>query len=531
MIRKRTFPMVLILMFIFGLSPFNRAVSKLLTKKQPASLSTPRAVNPMGSGGNGHTGTPGEWYIGQPPPNPKPGAPILLFVQGLNSTAQTWWEDNNMYETAVHHGYQTAFLQLYDAGGASADMWDNGRLLADKIKDIHRYFGNRPLAVIAHSKGGVDAQTALVYYGAWPYVTNVITLSTPHYGSQLADLAYSAWAGWLAKLLGKQGDGTYSMQTAYMESFRQATDRRKEVYYNRFDTMGGNDWGRWFSSTWFGGIYLSQYGENDGVVTVASSRLPYGHEITIGDWDHFKIRTGITFPYFEPVIEKTAEMPLTVEKYHVEKASGESLEVSHWIHGGPLSPGDNPIPVTVEDHVKRLRLDVLSTAQLGAIYWSSPDGKRINAKAESEKTTIGIFKGATHHGLELNHPKPGTWTLHVNADQKDAYLLVSHFLSDVHLNYWKNVSVLDHERGKTKQITNQFSANENIIDLQSLKVTYRMIKEKSAAVTEALNTIVKSGAKHDIILDDPDAIYNITADIEGRTKAGYPFKRTIVETH
>jgi hypothetical protein len=523
--------MVLILMFIFGLSPFNRTFSKVRsTKKQPAPLLTPRAVHPMGSRGNGHTETPGEWYIGQPPSNPKPGAPILLFVQGLNSTAQMWWEDNDMYETALQHGYQTAFLQLYDASGTSADMWDNGRLLADKIKDIHRYFGNRPLAIIAHSKGGVDAQTALVYYGAWPYVTNVITLSTPHHGSQLADLAYSAWAGWLAKLLGKQGDGTYSMQTAYMESFRQATDRRQEAYYNRFDTMGGHDWGRWFSSTWFGGLYLSQYGESDGVVTVSSSRLPYGHEIAIGAWDHFKIRTGITFPYFEPIIAETANMPLTVKKYR-EKASGESSEVSHWIHGGPLSPGDNPISVTVEDHVKRLRLDVLTTDQLSAIYWISPDGRQINAEAASEKTTIGIFKGAIHHGLELNHPEPGTWTLHVNADQKDAYLLVSHFLSDAHLTFWKNMSVVAHEKEKAKQFTCQFSANESSIDLQSLKVTYRIVKEKSATVTEALNAIVKSRSKHDIILDDPDAIYNITADIEGLTQAGYPFKRTIVETH
>ena len=58
--------------------------------------------------------------------------------------------------------------------------------------------------IVAHSKGGIDTQAALVEYGANRFVGNVITLATPHHGSNLADLSYSWWAGWLASILGQK---------------------------------------------------------------------------------------------------------------------------------------------------------------------------------------------------------------------------------------------------------------------------------------------------------------------------------------
>src|SRR5699024_11748007 len=114
-----------------------------------------------------------------------------------------------MYETAFDAGYQKAFIQMHDARGETADMWDNGELLAEKIDEISDHFDGKPITIVAYSKGGVDTQTALVHYGAWDKVDNVSTLSSPHHGSQLADLGYSSSAGSLADLLGSQGDGKY----------------------------------------------------------------------------------------------------------------------------------------------------------------------------------------------------------------------------------------------------------------------------------------------------------------------------------
>src|SRR5699024_9306831 len=268
----------------------------------PHRVHTAEQRSVSGKADNGHDENPGEWYKGETPPNLQDDAPVLLFVPGLNNVAQIFWEDNDMYETAYEAGYQTAFIQLHDAGGESADMWDNGELLAEKIPEIADHFDGQPITIVAYSKGGVDTQTALTYFDVRTHVDHVITLSSPHHGTELADLAYSWWAGWLADLLGARGEGTYVMQTGYMEDFRARTDQQTYAYDDNEYTLGGTGWNSASAPAWFGGLYLSQYGANDGVVTTTSSALPHGEEIAIGNWDHTSIRTGETFAVFEHYI-------------------------------------------------------------------------------------------------------------------------------------------------------------------------------------------------------------------------------------
>lgn len=111
------------------------------------------------------SGTPGNWYVGTTPSYVASSKHPILFVHGLNSSSSTWWEENDMYNTAYQAGFETAFIDLYPTD----NMWDNGSLLAQKVKDIYSYFGEK-VVVVAHSKGGVDTQSALVHYGAAPYV-------------------------------------------------------------------------------------------------------------------------------------------------------------------------------------------------------------------------------------------------------------------------------------------------------------------------------------------------------------------------
>lgn len=84
----------------------------------------------------------GSWAEGPPPNRVDPAKPALLFVHGLNSSAEVWTKnDNDMLQRARDAGYQTATINLYDTTGTSQDMWDNGKLLADKIKVISNHFG------------------------------------------------------------------------------------------------------------------------------------------------------------------------------------------------------------------------------------------------------------------------------------------------------------------------------------------------------------------------------------------------------
>ncbi|MGY0692376.1 esterase/lipase family protein [Virgibacillus sp. FSP13] len=478
-----------------------------------------------GKASNGNNETPGEWYAGETPPNLIPDAPVLLFVPGLNSVAQVFWEDNDMYQTAYDAGYQTAFIQLHDAGGASADMWDNGELLTEKIKEISAHFDGKPITVIAHSKGGVDTQTALTYYDAKDYVENVITLSSPHHGSQLADLAYSSWAGWLADLIGSQGEGTYAMQMGYMEEFRDEIDAEPQAYYNDYFTMGGTNWGSAFSSTWFGGMYLSQFGENDGVVTTASSSLSRGHEIAIGDWNHTTIRTGANFRTFEDFItDNGVPRNFTATSDSLSKNSN-SPAYNQWVHGGQL-PGEKEktIIISVEENVKQLHLQLLTADQLSTIKLTDPSGKEIIPKFKVDKVTEGYFAGAISNRLVIEKPEPGQWQLHVEAEHDDAYLFMADFKTAEPKLYRSQ------KKMEKDQLTYLLNIDSSQVVDGSLRVTFHVTDTKNPSNTKTFSVNGSADLSRVIQLDQVDTVYNVTIDIAGKTKEGNIFKRTVVDS-
>ncbi|MBC5637746.1 hypothetical protein H8S33_13095 [Ornithinibacillus sp. BX22] len=522
------------MVFIICMLAFGLALPLSTTAKtsQPTEISDPTPHNQSelnfsitGKANNGNTETPGEWYSGETPPNLDPNNPVLLFVPGLNNVAQIFWTDNDMYQTAYDAGYQTAFIQLYDAGGASADMWDNGALLAGKIAEISDHFEGKKITVVAYSKGGVDTQTALTYYDAWRYVDNVITLSSPHHGSQLADLAYSSGAGWLANLLGAQGDGTYALQMGNMANFRSQIDNEPRAYHNHYYTLGGTSWGSVFSSTWFGGVYLSQYGANDGVVTAASSALPGGQQISIGDWNHTSIRSGITFPIFLPYLFNSTSYG-SPTKQIMDIVDKNTPSFNHWVDGGPLNTDKaNNITITVENDVNNLSLNLMTSNYLADIKLVSPSGKITTPTMKSTKLNDGIFLGAIQHVILLDKPESGEWSLQLTAKEKDAYLLVATFDSLTKLAYRSNTRIVE-----TNEMIYQLQANSHSVEENSLKATYEITQSNNPSNKKNFTVQGTPNLSQLIPFHNRDEVYNITIDVEGRTKSGEKFKRTIIDS-
>jgi pimeloyl-ACP methyl ester carboxylesterase len=205
---------------------------------------------------------------------------VLVFVHGMGGSALDWWTDtphdgvNDMYAAAYAAGYRTAFVTLdYPAEDPPHGIWTNGQRLADQLRAIVFHYGVDRVDIIAHSKGSIDAQVAVVYEDATGLVGRVFTLAAPHHGSELADLIHSWWAQWLADALGLINEATDCLQTSVMADFRATTDplvqNQPVVYY----TAAGTDKGPVGSFTWFTGLYLSLAGPNDGLVTVASTVL------------------------------------------------------------------------------------------------------------------------------------------------------------------------------------------------------------------------------------------------------------------
>lgn len=491
----------------------------------PVLIESNNTTSLTGKVGNGHEETPGEWYAGDAPENPIPDAPVLLFVPGLNNIAQIFWEDNDMYETARDAGYQTAFIQLHDAGGESADMWDNGELLAEKIREISEYFGDRKISVIAYSKGGVDTQTALTYYGASNYVENVVTLSSPHHGSELADLAYSAWAGWLADLIGAKGDGTYAMQKGNMIAFRDQIDNEPLAYANPYYTLAGTDWGTIFSANWFGGTYLSQYGSNDGVVTTASSTLPGGQEVAVGQWNHTTIRTGATFPFLVDYLVDSQQVGVSAFPGDSVKED-PNQDVTKWVHGGPLVKDEaSETSIFVEEDVKNIQLNLLTSHLLTDLKLRDPDGHLVTPKIENQQHDEGFFAGAYQYQLTVADPQAGEWTLGILSEKDSAYLLVADYtaggkIKDSHLLYNDGDEHLRYE----------LDIFSSLIQKDSLKVTYHMTQSSDPKNSQIFQLTGDTDLSQTISLSEPDEVYNFTIDIEGLTKSGHLFKRTIIDS-
>ncbi|MGM8214955.1 esterase/lipase family protein [Bacillaceae bacterium W0354] len=482
-----------------------------------------------GKVGNGNSETPGEWIIGDTPPNLKEDAPILLFVPGLNNVAQIFWDvDHSMHQAAYNAGYQTVFIQLHDAGGESADMWDNGQLLANKIQEISEHFNGKPITIVAYSKGGVDSQTALTYYGVDHLVDRVITLSSPHHGSELANLAYSSGASWLADLIGAKGDGTYVMQTGYMENFRTQTDQHPNAYVNDYYTLGGTDWGSWFSSTWFGGMYLSSYGQNDGVVTVKSSRLPGGQEIAVGDWNHTNIRTGITFPVFEPYLSShsTYRLQNSVGRYDEQV----SKDVNRFIKGGPIQKNKHvKIPINVEEKVSQKTYTILTASPLKKIALRDSNNKRHIPKYNTLKIDEGVLAGAYVQTFTLEKPESGEWELLIRSNEENAFLLMVDFESNSKLDVKQRKANQLSPLQSTKQLTYEIDNVSENIDLESVKATYFIVNTKNEK-EEIVTAKGKSALNQTLTFDEGNTVYNVTIQLEGLTLEGKKFNRTIIDS-
>ncbi|WP_169082582.1 esterase/lipase family protein [Paenibacillus sp. PL91] len=481
----------------------------------------------------------GAWSKGTDPATINPYNPVILFVHGLNGSASTWYQDNDMYQYAYNNGYQTAFINLHDITGTSQNMWSNGELLAAKIKEISNHFGKK-LVIVAHSKGGIDTQTALVHYNAYPYVSNVITLGSPHNGSQLADLAYSSWASWLSTLIGYQNPGTYSMQTSYMQYFRSVTNNHANVGKNKFFTFAGNDYESGSIAQLFGGLFLSNYGDNDGVVTVSSAHLPNGRMVKIGKWNHTSVKTGANmFALIKPyLVLQSAKSSYRFDEVAAGKeqsvqtlAPRREQQNQTFIRGGQFG-GAASEAFTVENNVASVTIDWIGNKKLDSLDIIGPDGASQNVSVSSIADD-GVLNGAWHHTATIARPAVGEWTASAASNGSSAYLLT--------ISYDTN--------GKRAAKLNKVRDNKKLkLDVDGLKdekttVRYKVDfvngkNDKSGNYQRKQNQSKRVKQQESLSATDElvipasegSGVYTVTAEVEGETDEGFKYRRTIVKS-
>ena len=448
-------------------------------------------------GFKGGGGDPGYWFVGDPVEHPDPAKPPIVFVHGLNGSSSAWVDENDMAEQAWKNGYNAAFIDLHP----DKDMQDNGAMLAAKLREIYQHFG-RKVILVSYSKGGIDSQSALIHHNAYHYVERVITLGTPHHGSQLADLAYSSWAGWLADILGQKNDAVYSLQTGFMKSFRDQTDNHPNRSKTKYFTLAGNKIGGFGSVLFFGGVYLNMFGENDGAVTEKNARLPYATNLDTGKWDHFSIIKGnLTFPVFMPL--------LTVQAYANETAAIKENLSYPFIRGGE-NHGLREEEFAVEKGVKEITVHWLSNHSSGNIKLTDPRGKPV--KDFSMAKTADVFKGGFVHSAAIKNPAAGKWKIASSVKQKEAFLFIVTF--DSPLN---------------QQIKNAVTRESS--NLANVKASVRSIRYENGKQTEKKSLKPASiNALQNSLSFKKAGMYSVTIDLSGKTADNSPFNRTIIRS-
>ncbi|MGM9987713.1 MAG: esterase/lipase family protein [Bacillaceae bacterium] len=481
----------------------------------------------------GETFTPGKWFLGDTPPNLNASNPPIVFVQGKNGSSTSWYGEteyhgiNDMYTKAYEAGYQTVFVQLYDAAGnGSENQYTNGRLLASMLADISQHFNGKKVNIIAHSKGGPDTQAALIHYGAHKYVGRVITLGSPHHGSELADLSYSWYAGWLGKLLGQNDAGTYSLQVGEMAKFRSVTDSHTNRNKNKYYTVAGSNRGPAFSALSLGGAYLGSYGANDGLVTVTSSKLSYGtHLFTDSSIDHDNIRMGSkVFSRIEPYLRSsivTAQIGATADFIEQNEAAIQTTS-SHYIHGDALIQNqivkkDIYIPEKTTGTIS-----VYTASPSTVVDLVSPNGTIIPAS----KPTVDqiMFSGASLHTFDLTDFQPGKWNVRMKAtNTNDAYLLISTF------NEKEKYSLKMAGKGKAEQTSFRIGtpkrAGTSNLSVKFIGKDGTKLKQTNVPQTTNGTDFVTKLPK----VPKP-GVYNMTVDIKTEYPDGNESIRTLVRS-
>lgn len=344
--------------------------------------------------------------------------PVVVFVPGLGQVAQSFWNENSMYVNAYSSGFRTAFVSFRKPDGKAQDMWNNGKMLARELTDICSYYNVPRIMIIAHSKGGVDSQTAAVYYGASNNIISIITLSTPHWGSQLADIAYST-TGWsLAELIKAHSPGCYSMQTGYMREYRRITDSKSQntVPIKTFAGSAGNN--DEFTRTWVGSFLLDRYGKNDGVVTVESAHNPKGMHYGTLHLNHAQMAKGdYVWKHIERLLEGV-EIEPSVAASAVPSCA--ATKPAHIVKGGRLEKGldeDFFVDSSVESFT--ISMTFAGDTQQRRFALTSPDGHKTTLSAKKELNGMIMLR------TDVEKPQVGKWKLTSQPGKGAYYVLIS----------------------------------------------------------------------------------------------------------
>ncbi len=477
---------------------------------------------------------PNTIYYGMVPPNSS-SKPVMVFVHGYASNASVWYSGNdNMYRDVYVDGYRSAFVSLTP----NRHIWTNGYMLSNAIDQIRNHYNVNSVVVVAWSKGGVDTDASIVHYGANSKVSEAFTLSTPHQGTSIAEVANSVLLSLVNIIFMQNNDATKSLTRGYLSFFRSITDN------NPNNTVGYTTLGAWgngplnrldIPQTILHGIDGPRAnGGNDGVVPYNSSRRPGGRELFSGQrkeygWfgipyypgpsqtelDHFEVTRGSkVWPFIKGVLNGTLrtapnQTPADyrmdpVVRSQTQLIASTGTDKTFYVHGQ-----DQEVQVMLMG--KNLPKELVAESVNG--------GQALSLEMVQETAEGNIYLANTPVAGAYRISLPGEYIAMIEAEGGPTAALEPLFPSG------KNLFDAEHAMG-FKVTAEGIEAG----DLEGLKVhgTLNRINDLQLVATDdapqVLEFIREGNAFRAVAGDDlPSGVYSISVTVEGQD-----FVRTLV---
>ncbi|MEO1052253.1 MAG: T9SS type A sorting domain-containing protein [Bacteroidota bacterium] len=416
--------------------------------------------------------------------------PVLVFVHGYASNAQVFFTgEDNMYADVYRDGYRSVYVSLTP----NDDMWTNGYMLANMITRIKSRYSNAPLVMIGWSKGGVDIDAALVHFGANNQVSEVFTLSTPHFGTGIAELANSELLSLVNIIFMQDNDATLSLQRGYMSFFRSITDgnSRNTVPYTTIGGWGNGPLNRLDIPQ--GILHLidgpKSSGGNDGVVPYQSSIRPGAKELFGGlekkwglfgpyydgpdetDLDHFEVtRGGKVWPFIKNELRQSTNSRQRVTSPGLQQQDQVVSSRMQWATDDEflmISPGNlNPHLITLSKEKEPIIL----------------------ISEESQPTTVQADLGQEKNVLALENILPGRYRV----DSKEPVFMIEESGPEMLLNIKRGVLQLDESGLLDIELTFNNLTDDQEVDIEAYLVPTVDLDMRRLEPTQLPLTVQKS---------------------------------------
>ena len=443
-----------------------------------------------------------DFWVGSRTPTNQNG-PVVVFVHGYTSDHNTWVGGNYAVRDACNQGFRVAAVDL----GGEASIWTNGDILRQRLQSIASYFGVSRVNVMAHSKGGLDTQTAIVHYGAYPYVQSYIAFGSPFGGTDLADHACSWYGFWLWQC----NDATWSMRTGYMSYVRSITDGRAENNYVSAYAARGS------KCDWYNPACGLISGPDDGVVPTWSAWANGvdSHISDRGDLRHNEVHqtqrynSAWIFSYLgSGTLRPTGEIP------QPELLFPRS---DYTLRGGPLQPGTVE-RVTVEPGLEAVTFSLVTNGA-AQVTLVAPDGTR--TRLVGQRTAPGGLLQGLRYEKRVAQPGAGEWQIEMapagSGEAQLGYLLRTVYEGGITARLDLDVRRV-YEPGSEIDVALTLESVASATMLVTLWDSEQAIVAQRRGATGGLS----------VTLPPTSGTYTLDLHVSGTTADGAPFERTLV---